>query len=87
LFTWAICRHIQLFENGNCLVVVDDPIRAKTKIYLEDIHQLPSAILKDKVKKLVDLGRVGADFLIAVDETKRLVVILSRADVSAFAWP
>lgn len=85
LFTSATGRHIQLFENGKCFAVVDDPIVAKTKIYLEDINQLSSAILNDKVKKLVDLGRVGENFLIAVNETRRLVVILSRADVSASA--
>jgi len=40
------------------------------------------AIAERKSTRHIDLTRIGLDFLIAVDESKRLVGILSKLDVS-----
>lgn len=45
---------------------------------------MASAIHEGKTKKLFDMPRIGEDFLFSVNETKRLVALYSRRDVSPF---
>jgi hypothetical protein len=73
--------HVQLFSK-KALVLLLDHISQKAKLYLEDDHLIATAIETQKVKKLFDLKRVGEDFLFAVNESKRLMVLVSKPDVS-----
>jgi len=78
-------RHIQLFGNGRCLVVINDSQAGKVKVFLEEDNFIASAINEEKTKKLFDMLRIGEDYLLSVNETKRLVAFYSRRDVSPLA--
>ena len=85
LFCAVAGRHIQLFGNGRCLVAINDPQAGKVKVFLEEDNFMASAINEEKTKKLFDMLRIGEDYLLSVNETKRLVAFYSRRDVSPFA--
>jgi hypothetical protein len=78
-------RHIQLFNNGRCLIVINDHKAGKVKVYLEEDNFMPAAIDEGKTKKLFDMPKIGEDFLLSVNESKRLLVLYSRRHVSSFA--
>ena len=75
-------RHIELFGNGKCLLVVDDLLDKETKIYLDDDNRLDQAIQGAQTKKKLNHNKAGLNFLLAVSETKRLIAVLSQKDVS-----
>jgi len=69
-------RHIQIFRETKCLVVIDDPINHKSNIYLYDLVQGMG-----EPAKTFSHSRVGTDFRIAVDETSRLLALYSSVEV------
>jgi hypothetical protein len=75
-------RHIQLFGNGRCLVVINDHQEGKVRVYLEEDNLIPAAIQEGKTKKLFDMPRIGEDFLFSINERKRLLMLYSKRNVS-----
>lgn len=55
---------------------------SKARFYLETDTSMSTAIRERKATRQIDLSRVGTDFLVSVDEVKRIVSVFSRLDVS-----
>lgn len=70
-----------MFGNGRYLVVIVDEADKKARFYLENDASMAAAIDERKAARQIDLSRVGADFLVTVDEIKRLVGVFSKLDV------
>lgn len=64
------------------MIVLVDERKSKGMMYLTEDSAMKDAILKEKVVKKFDLGRLESDFLLAFDETKRLLVLYSTQSVS-----
>lgn len=77
-----LCRHIQVFGDGKCLVAVDDLVSGRAKMYIEDDNYMLQAIEEAKTKKMFDLTRIGEDYLFTVNESKRLMALCTKRDVS-----
>ncbi|KAF8321130.1 hypothetical protein DL93DRAFT_2224184 [Clavulina sp. PMI_390] len=79
-------RHIQLFGNGRSLVVIDDHEAGKANVFLEEDNLIAEAILSQKTKKRLDIPRIGDNYMLAVDEPKRLFVIFSRSNKRLYSF-
>lgn len=71
-----------MFGNGRSLIVVDDIEAGKANVFLEEDNYMAEAIANAKTKKRFDLPRVGENYLLSINETKRLVAIYSKRGVS-----
>jgi hypothetical protein len=56
----------------------------KLNIYFESIDAIANVIHAQRPKKHFNLERVGEDSLSAIDESKRLLALLSRTGVRSF---
>jgi hypothetical protein len=56
----------------------------KLDIYFESTNAIANAIHDQRPKERFDLESVGEDSLSAIDESKRLLALLSRRDVRSF---
>ncbi|KAF8306080.1 hypothetical protein DL93DRAFT_246104 [Clavulina sp. PMI_390] len=75
-----------VFPNGKYLVVIMDEVDSKVRFYLETETTMPSALRERKATRQIDFARVGADFIMTVDEIKRLVCLYSRLDNRLFTY-
>lgn len=67
-----------MFEDGHYLLVVDDPVDECSNLYLS--HTLTNQSRQFSLKKRLPYSRVGKKFLCTVDESKRLLAIVTAAD-------
>ncbi|KAG8857085.1 hypothetical protein FRB91_011880 [Serendipita sp. 411] len=70
---------LQLFRligKDGCIVVLQD--RDSLRIFYDSLSGISNAIEKDRHKKLLHLIRIGHESLIAVEETRRHLALLSR---------
>ena len=56
----------------------------KLDIYFESTNAIANAIHDQRPMERIDLESVGEDSLSAIDESKRLLALLSRRDVRSF---
>lgn len=64
-----------------CLLLVHDSVENKTHFYVNEIASLNQAIQKRTTKIRLSLEKIGTDFMVAVNETKMLIVLLSLSEV------
>ncbi|KIM24947.1 hypothetical protein M408DRAFT_331430 [Serendipita vermifera MAFF 305830] len=71
----AKIRLIRLIGKDLCLIVLQTD--EHLEVYLDQIGSLHTTITSKKSKKQINVSRVGVDCILAVDEAKRLLAILS----------
>ncbi|KAH8094847.1 hypothetical protein BXZ70DRAFT_339404 [Cristinia sonorae] len=67
-------RHIQLLEDRRCLIVTESGA-GLVKIYLEKYSELDRVMEFNIPKKQLHCEKIGRDYLVAYDETKRMLAI------------
>ncbi|KDQ64238.1 hypothetical protein JAAARDRAFT_201615 [Jaapia argillacea MUCL 33604] len=71
---------IQLFyilEDGKCLLVIDDQ-RGSISVFLESSNSIDGALRRpEKAKKTLRRDKLGKHFLLAFDETRRILAVCS----------
>lgn len=85
---------MQLLAQGKCLLIFDDR-RGYVKIFLESLHEMDSAIRRSSEqrteKKQLPTDKLGAEFILAYDETKRMLAVCGTLEVrsqpSSFQQP
>lgn len=77
-------RQLYLIGKDSCLVIIE--AAGNLNIYFESIDMITRAIHNHTPKKHFDLERVGEDCLTAIDESKRLLAVLSSIGVSAICY-
>lgn len=75
-----IYRFIRLVAKDSCLVIIQT--NEHLKVYLDQINTLGSGIEADRPKKQILISRIGEDCVFALDETRRLLAILTCHSVS-----
>jgi hypothetical protein len=73
-------RFIRLIGKEHALVVVEDEI--SLKLFLDPINTISASIAKDGHKKRFYFEKIGHNHVFAVDETKRLFVLVASQPVS-----
>ncbi|OCH90958.1 hypothetical protein OBBRIDRAFT_792770 [Obba rivulosa] len=72
--------HIQLLQNHKCLLILDDST-GNVKVFLESLTTIDGALKRSNAcKKVLKRDKIGAHFLLAFDETKRMLVVLSTSE-------
>jgi hypothetical protein len=72
-------REFRPVGRENCLVMLETA--GKLEIYFDSIGAIGNSIETKQAKRRFDLEKVGTGSLSAVDESKRLLAILSRKEV------
>ncbi|KDQ16740.1 hypothetical protein BOTBODRAFT_53828 [Botryobasidium botryosum FD-172 SS1] len=70
-------RYIQLLDKNKCLLLIDDLQAGFSRIYLDDLAHIDSALHRNGAGTRIFHDRVGKDFLFSVNESKGLVSIFS----------
>jgi hypothetical protein len=73
---------MRLIGKDRCLVILNDG--PYFKLYMDHVNQLAHIIDADRPLKRFHRERIGDHCLFALDETKRLFVMLSMESVSFF---
>jgi hypothetical protein len=71
------CSHIQLLETDHFLLAVDDG--ENMKVYLDKTVAISESVSREPKKKW-NLQKLAANAVIAYDEVKRMLVIVSVPD-------
>lgn len=77
----APLRFIRLIGKEHALVVVEDEV--SLKLFLDPINTISASIAKDGHKKRFYFEKIGHNHVFAVDETKRLFVLVASQPVSS----
>jgi hypothetical protein len=79
--------HFQLLANGRCFMVVSGV--DALMIYMEPIGQLEAAVANSRFKTKIVYERIGRDFVLTFDESKRAMAIMATNNVrlnSLYPW-
>ena len=71
---------MRLIGKDGILVVIEDDV--SLKIFFDSIGGVAASIGSDRPKKRFFFNKIGRDHMFAVDETKRLFVLLATHSVS-----
>lgn len=71
---------MRLIKNDCCLAVIEH--QDSLHVYLETVNGLSASIASEKPVKKFFLEKMGKECLFAVDEGKRLMVVLSMSKES-----
>ncbi|CAL1701264.1 unnamed protein product [Somion occarium] len=76
--------HLQLLQDERCLLIMD--CKEEIRIYLDRIDVIENAVLHDKWKKKLHRSKIGNDFILAFDETKRMLAIcaMDKSSLNVF---
>ncbi len=72
--------HLQLLQDERCLLIVDTG-RGEIEVYLESNHDLGHALQHQRPKKSLRQEKIGGQYLLAYDETKRMLVVCATEKV------
>lgn len=76
----ALCsRHAQILENSRLLLVVTDRY-GRVFIYLDSLAGMDGAIKRNK-HKVLHRDKMGQEFLLAYDESKRMLALCASTKV------
>lgn len=76
---FASCRRAQLLEGEKLLLVIAS-CAGDLKVYLEDLADMDGAIARGRAK-LLNREKVGQEFLLAYDESKKQLAVVSSDKV------
>jgi hypothetical protein len=74
------CSHAQLLEKNKLLLVVDDRT-GNFLVFLEELSAIEGAIIRQRHKKLLNRDKIGQDFVLAFDETRRMLAVCASTKV------
>ncbi|EIN14302.1 hypothetical protein PUNSTDRAFT_41556 [Punctularia strigosozonata HHB-11173 SS5] len=69
--------HIQLLQEMRCLLIVDDS-KGGIHVYLEKLESLDKCVDRRAAKKTWHRDKIGGDFVIAFDETRRTLAVCGK---------
>lgn len=72
--------HSQLLEKDKILLIVDDR-RGDLAIYLESLAVIHGAVERHRPRKTLKRDKIGTDFLLAFDESKRMLSVCASTKV------
>ncbi|KAI0921705.1 hypothetical protein AcW2_006594 [Taiwanofungus camphoratus] len=77
-----VILHIQLLSGGKCLLIIDDK-NGGIKVMLESLTTMNSALSRSgsAAKKTLRREKIGKNCLLAFDEEKRMLAVLSTSKV------
>ncbi|GBE82556.1 hypothetical protein SCP_0409400 [Sparassis crispa] len=78
-------NHAQLLENEKLLLAITDG-HGKLFIYLEAVTELDGAINRGRYKKLLHRDKIGQDFMLTYDESKRMLALCSSMKLHVFVF-
>ncbi|KAL6309202.1 hypothetical protein BKA93DRAFT_724346 [Sparassis latifolia] len=76
-------NHAQLLENEKLLLAMTDG-HGKLFIYLEAIAELEGAMKRRRCKKMLHCDKIGHDFMLTYDESKRMLALCASMKVHLF---
>lgn len=74
-----LVRHLQLLQDDRCLLVIG--YTHEVLIYLEKIDSIENAVHNSRFKKRLHKEKIGNDFLLAFDESKRMLAVCATDKV------
>ncbi|THH22123.1 hypothetical protein EUX98_g8249 [Antrodiella citrinella] len=67
-------KHIQLLRDGRCLAVTETD-SGHVKVFVDRCQEIDRAIEFDRSRKQLHREKIGQDFLLAFDESKRMLAV------------
>ncbi|KAF8317563.1 hypothetical protein DL93DRAFT_2095570 [Clavulina sp. PMI_390] len=72
-----VLRYIQMFGNGECLLIVDVMETGNVNVFLEEDNHMATAITRQHAKIQLYTSELGEDYILSVDESKHRLVLCS----------
>ena len=76
-------RYIQLLQDDRALMVVES--ERVINIYAESMHTIGDAIARGHTRKTLQKDRITSDFMLAFDESKRMLAFCTTDKVRLFS--
>ena len=76
-------RYIQLLQDDRALIVVES--EQVINIYAESMHTIGDAIARGHTRKTLQKDRITSDFMLAFDESKRMLAFCTTDKVRLFS--
>jgi hypothetical protein len=73
-YTRFTLRHAQILADDKCLLVIDDT-HGNITIYCDQMSSMDAAVRQKRFRKSLNRDKIGQDFLLAYDETKRMLAV------------